>query len=95
MERFKNYGTVKLIIMALSFVGALSMMIMIFRFSSQTGKESGNKSGAITDEIIDIVVKEPEKLDKNTYDIFDFSCFFRFVCVKRRNTPTFCCRKRR
>ena len=30
MERFKNYGTVKLIIMALSFVGALSMMIMIF-----------------------------------------------------------------
>lgn len=68
MERFKNYGTVKLIIMVLSFVGALSMMIMIFRFSSQTGKESGNKSGAITDEIIDIVVKEPEKLDKNTYD---------------------------
>lgn len=51
MERFKNYSTVKLIIMALSFVGALSMMIMIFRFSSQTGKESGNKSGAITDEI--------------------------------------------
>lgn len=68
MERFKNYGTVKLIIMALSFIGAVIMMILIFRFSAQTGKESGDKSGAITDEIIDIVVKEPEKLDKNTYD---------------------------
>lgn len=49
----------------------VAWMAVVFAFSNQPAEESSQTSGGITEKVVRIIVKEPEKVPQETIDIIE------------------------